>query len=72
MMKISEYIKSLEEQLAFHGDLEVETYAAAGHRVEAPPPTIGYRLILTNREWKARFWEQWEGEERKGEKVLRI
>ena len=71
-MKISEYIKKLEEQLAFHGDLEVETYSPDCRRVGAPCPRISYKKIHNNREWKPRFWAQWDGEEWKGEKVLCI
>ncbi len=71
-MKISEYIKKLEGHLAVHGDLEVEAYNFAGDRVEALPPTTKHRLILTGRATKPRFWHQWEGEEKKGAKVLCI
>ena len=67
-MKISDMIAALEEIREEHGDLEVDTYGRYG-RLPVMAPMIKYRLILKNRRTRPEFWCEWNGEDRKGEKV---
>lgn len=68
-MKISEYIRRLEEVQAEIGDVEVQKDDLAG-RVEAPAPKSAYALILKGRESRNRFWYGEAG--RKGGAVCRV
>jgi hypothetical protein len=71
-MKISEYIKVLENIKTEHGDLEVDYYYF-GRRKEANAPEIAFRKILKGRERTPDYWDKYSGnEDRKGEKVVRI
>lgn len=70
-MKISEYIAKLESIKAEHGDLEVETNMGMS-RWPVWVPVVAHKLILGKRERTPRFWMEWDGEERKGEKVVRV
>lgn len=71
-MKISEYIKELKNLKAEHGDLEVETYFF-GRRKEANPPEIAFRKKLkVRRDITPSFWGTYDGEDSKGDKVIRI
>lgn len=72
-MKLREYIDKLEALSTVHGqDLEVETTAAYGTRIPAYPPKLAYRLILKGRETKPAFYCGYEGEDRKGEAVIKV
>ncbi|MCK9504743.1 MAG: hypothetical protein M0Q95_11245 [Porticoccaceae bacterium] len=72
-MKISEMIFALEQIQKEHGDLDVETLCWDNRRIEARPPRVDYRAILTPRESKARFASYFGSEEsRKGDKVCRL
>ena len=70
-MKISEYIQHLESVLDQIGDVEVQRYWYDG-RSEAPPPQVGYVLLLRPRESRPRFWSSYEGDARKGDAVCRV
>jgi len=71
-MKVSEYISVLEKLKDEHGDLDVETYSVDGNRRTANEPRISFRLILKGREYKQRFFNSWEGLDRKGDAVIEI
>jgi hypothetical protein len=73
MMKISEYIQLLQAMQAEHGDLQVDCYGNRG-RTEAGPPEIAYRKVLSKRESRPDFWNDWyTGDQgKKGEKVCRL
>lgn len=73
-MKISEYILALEVIQAVHEDLEVECLGGNGTRKVAPPPNIAYRKILSKRESREEFWEDWFSDHvgKQGEKVCKV
>lgn len=71
-MKISEYIVALEAIKAEHGDLEVETTGFDLRRIAARKPEIEFRKILSGRNRSPRFWNTWDGDAAKGEKVASI
>lgn len=70
-MKISEYIAELEKVMEEVGDVEVQKDEGFGRR-DARKPSVAYALILKGREHKLRFWNKYEGEDRKGGVVCRI
>lgn len=61
-------LESLREE--YGGDLEVEQYFYGRKTVNTP--RIGFRKILKGRESRPDFWETYDGEERKGQMVIRI
>lgn len=72
-MKISEYIKKLEEIKTKIGDVEVEKENCVFDRITAYSPEISYRKILNRRESKPRFWCSYAyKEEEKGEIVCKV
>ena len=75
-MKISEYVRHLEEIQADFGDLEVETVNFNFDRVSARKPTIDHMAILFGRESKPRVasWFKYspDYEQRKGEMICLI
>ena len=71
-MLISEYIQKLLTLQQAHGDIEVHTSGVMGHRIEAPAPTVAAKCKLKGREHKPKFWYTFDGEDRKGEAVVRI
>ena len=73
-MKASEYINAMQALIDEHGDLEVETFRVDGDRVEASAPKIAFRKILSKRERKPEFWNDYlrDSGEKKGEKVIRV
>ena len=69
-MKLSEYIRHLQQLLEDHGDLLVTTYGWRGvHEVNAPE--VKHMLILKGRESKRRYWA-YEQPDRKGDLVISI
>ena len=71
-MTISEYVRHLERIKREHGDLPVEDYDSYSGRGAAIKPEVAYRKVLRKRERKPRFWLDYEAQELKGEKVVRI
>jgi hypothetical protein len=71
-MLASEYIAILQALVAEHGDLEVNTLRHNGERTKPPKPALAYCGILRGRERNARFWQTWDDEELRGEKVIRL
>ncbi len=70
---ISEYIKSLQDVLDKHGDLEINKSDLYGNRTENINwPSIEYKKILGKRERVNKFWCSFQKESSKGEKVCRI
>jgi len=71
-VKISEYIKKLEEIQKTDGDLDVFTYSNIG-RHEPSEPKVSYALILNKRQSRPEFYESYlKDESKKGEKVCQI
>ncbi len=73
-MKVSEYIKALQELQAQHGDLEVYAYKAGAVR-KAPEPGVENLRILSKRESVQDYWRKTYSRctpENKGEKVVSI
>ena len=70
-MKISEYIRHLENVMSEIGDVEVQSNGYDG-RHNACQPCVAFALILRGRESRPRFWSKYEGEERKGEAVCKV
>ena len=54
------------------GDLEVKSARSNGGARDACPPRIEYLCKISGREWIVRFWSNFNGEEKKGEQVVRI
>ena len=54
-MRLSEYIKALQDIEAAEGDLEVNTHSCGGERVAARTPIVAHKRILQGREKLARF-----------------
>ena len=71
-MRISEFIERLEAIREEHGDLEVEKYNGQGYRCPARVPETAYRRILKGRERAPVFAMDFDGPERRGEKVCRV
>lgn len=71
-MKISDVIYKLKQMMREHGDLEVETTRWDLERITYQGPKVEYRSILKGRERKPRFTNEWDSDDRKGEKVCRI
>lgn len=71
-MKISEYIEALQSIMNEHGDLEVEAITVNFDREEARSPVVGFRKVLKGRESKPSFFHQFDSEDRRGEKVVRV
>ena len=72
-MKISEYITKLQDLQNAVGDVEVKgTSIGNGGAVDAHPPKTEYLRKVSGREWIVRFWNTFDGEEKKGEKVVHI
>jgi hypothetical protein len=69
-MKISEYIAELQKLQDEHGDLEVNGYS--DRRIVVKNPKIRFVKILSKRESCHDFWESWDNEDKKGEKVVEI
>lgn len=70
-MKISEYIYHLESVRSQIGDVEVQRDGYKG-RSDARQPQVGYVLLLRSRESRPRFWNGYEGDDRKGDPVCRV
>lgn len=66
-MKVSEFIKRLQEFQQEHGDLEVETHSYIG-RVIHKGPSLAHRKVLRGRESRPEFAGSYEPE-RRGEPV---
>ena len=71
-MKVSKYIKILQELQNEYGDLEVETYSVAGDRQPAREPQSAFHLILRGRQSKPRFWSSWDHQNLQGERVIYV
>jgi hypothetical protein len=71
-MTLNDYIVELEAIRREHGgQLEVEK-SNIGRRFTAYPPVVAYRKIPNKRESAPDFWDEYDGEDRKGEKVVRV
>lgn len=73
-MKISDYIKILQDIQEKHGDIPVYRHGGSGVH-EAPEPEQKYLRILNKRESRQDYWEKWSSrstEENKGEKVVAL
>ena len=70
-MKISEYIKALQDIQDAHGDLEVERDVGYG-RQEALKPSLAFAAILTGRQRNPRFWFAYDPETLRGGKLVRV
>jgi len=71
-MKITEHIQRLQEILAEHGDLQVNTDGYQG-RIYNSWPEIAYKKQLRGREHVPVFWDSLvHAEVQKGEKVVRV
>lgn len=70
-MKLSEYIKQLQEILDKEGDLTVKALGFNGVFDKSKPHTRNMKL-LKPRERRPCYWEKWDGEYRKGEKVVAV
>ena len=77
-MKLSNYIAELIRLKEQHGDLEVCTYTWDRYRMDAPYPVIDFKAVLNGRERRQKFFNRFEaedrgqGEQRRGEKVVRV
>lgn len=72
-MKLSEYIEHLQELQNAVGDLPVKTYSmGGGGMMDARAPQTEHLRLMTKRESVVRCWQSYDGEEKKGEKVVRI
>jgi len=71
-MRISDYIEQLQALGDEHGDLEVELINLDLTRVTARAPVVSFRKILKGRESKPRFWSSYDGEDARGEPVIRV
>jgi hypothetical protein len=71
-MNISELIAALTEIQREHGDLAAEDTRWDGERCDARQPQVAYRRILVGRQSKPRFYESYEPQELRGEKVCRL
>lgn len=81
-MRLSEYIRELQELLECHGDLPVEAWTPALGRRAAPLPTLAYQLKVQDgpRGGTARgtrndvmsFWHETDHPSLRGNAVIRI
>lgn len=73
-MTLDQYIEALESIRAEHGGkMQVNSLGFNGGRMVARLPCIAHTLILENRDRLERFWHpSAAGEDRKGEKVVRV
>jgi hypothetical protein len=74
-MTISEYIRELEGLRSLHGDLQVDTTDGYENRCNAPAPEVAYRSLrnrLGEYRFPGSFWQTFQDEAIKGEKVVRI
>lgn len=76
-MKISEYIRALEELQAKHGDLEVHTMSTSvpGKRVPSKPRVANAYLYWgeeLNENLKPKFLHPQDSAQRIGEKLIRV
>ena len=72
-MKISELIKDLEKFKEDHGDLEVNRYNSSNDRVSCGIVQERYIKILSKRESKPSFWNEFiDSDDKKGQKVVII
>lgn len=71
-MKISEYIKHLQELQEKHGDLEVYFFHLSGRYIPANPPKFMHLKLLEGKEQKVREWHSWDKPELKGKPVINI
>lgn len=73
-MKLSEYIKFLQDLKDEKGDLEVFKYGPSGVK-EVGAPSLKHLKILSKRESRQEYWETWRSNctpENKGEQVVSI
>lgn len=68
-MKLSEYIKQLQELQTIEGDLDVVAYGLNG-LVDHPPARAGHEQILGKRQSVRRVWREFNGEKLKGERII--
>lgn len=71
-MKALTYIRLLEKLIEEYGDLDVQTYSGNFDRIDCPPPIVTYCKILKKRQSKTGFWDSFDGECQKGEKVFKL
>jgi hypothetical protein len=71
-MKVSEYIKLLEELKDKNGDLEVYEFHLSGTYRVAMKPTIMALRLRQGREIKIKRWESYHPPELKGENVIEV
>lgn len=70
-MTLKEYIDALTAIYEEHGDLQVETSKFSG-REPARMPRLSHQKILSGRQRRPEFWNEWNGESTKGEMVVQV
>lgn len=70
-MLVSEFINEMKRFLEEHGDIPVDTYGFDG-RYEHRGPRLSHRKILNGRERRNEFYNPYDRQERRGERVCRI
>ena len=72
-MKLKNYIWELEAIMArYGGEIEVDQYEGSWDRINANPPEIAYRRVLSKRESKEGFWYHGDEESKRGEMVVKL